>query len=229
MTRNFLTTVLVLISGLSCGTTAGIAQNEAMKSVTEDSRPVKVAFSNETAGNLTALWMDEKGIAQEIGTIFPHQVVELTTFPGHVTVFSSGGHQISSFRATVYSNGASFGIAGTAASVDLQTPQVIGCTFLPPEIAVCTFPPPGQPANLPPNVIVCTAPPATPKGVVPTGVRVLLTPPPATPGTPGTTTVTPPPSIPAKPVAPQAPVAQGNPPVTVQDVGAVIRFIIQNL
>lgn len=229
MTRDSIIPFSALVALITCGLTSGHSQTAGLRSVTEDVRPIKVAFSNETTGSVVAHWIDEQGIAQEIGTIFPNQVVEVTTFPGHVTAFSSGGNRISTFRATAFSNGATFGIVGAGPSIDTQPPQAIGCTFLPDEIAVCTFPPPGVPENLPPEVIVCMTMPGNPPGTVPPGLICKLSPPPAITGKPGGTTSPTPPVATPKPVVPKTPVAQGNPPVTVQDIGAVIRFIIQNL
>tara|TARA_R110002096_G_scaffold27577_3_gene84185 strand:+ start:119 stop:556 length:438 start_codon:yes stop_codon:yes gene_type:complete len=93
-----------------------------------------------------AHWIDHQGSAQEIGTILPGQIVQITTFPGHVTVFSAGGRQLSTFEATASSDGAAYGISGT---VGVANDPVV------PEIAVCWSPPP--------KIAVCFAPPLPPK------------------------------------------------------------------
>ena len=108
-----------------------LGQNQSDRSVHQGTRPVMVAFANQTPDPVTALWIDFNGTAQEVGVIPPGQIVELATFPGHLTVFSSRGRQLSSFRASASSHGSAFGIVGPGGAVDPSKPRIISC-FRPP-------------------------------------------------------------------------------------------------
>ena len=116
-------------------------QNQSDRSVHQGTQPVMVAFANQTADPVTALWIDFNGMAQEVGMIPPGQIVELATFPGHLTVFSSRGRQLSSFRASASSHGAAYGIVGPGGSVDPSKPKIAVCWAPPP---VITGPPGGN-------------------------------------------------------------------------------------
>jgi hypothetical protein len=109
-------------------------ENPGDRSFRQGTQPVMVAFANQTPDPVTALWIDFDGLAREVGTIPPGQIVELATFPGHLTLFSSGGLQLSSFRASASSHGSAFGIVGPGGSIDPSKPK----------IAVCWAPPPGM-------------------------------------------------------------------------------------
>tara|TARA_R110000850_G_scaffold109649_12_gene222718 strand:+ start:2729 stop:3172 length:444 start_codon:yes stop_codon:yes gene_type:complete len=99
---------------------------------------------------VVAHWIDHQGSAQEIGTILPGQIVQITTFPGHVTVFSAGGRQLSTFEATASSDGAAYGISGTVGVAnDPVVPEIAVCWSPPPEVVVCFAPPP--PLSAPPK------------------------------------------------------------------------------
>lgn len=115
----------LLFLGISQGS---FSQNRSDRSVSQGSQPVMVAFANQTPDPVTALWIDFDGMAQEVGMIPPGQIVELATFPGHLTVFSSRGRQLSSFRASVPSHGSAFGIVGPGGSTDPSRPRIISCT-----------------------------------------------------------------------------------------------------
>ena len=93
---------------LSQGTSAmyvvpprGQQSNE--RSINLGSQPISVAFANQTNENLVAHWIDLNGVGQEIGLLVPGQVAEITTFPGHVTIFSSGSRRVATFRASTSS------------------------------------------------------------------------------------------------------------------------------
>ena len=88
----------------------GLKTNE--RSVNMGSQPLRVVFSNQTNENVVAHWIDLNGLAREIGTMVPLQTVELTTFPGHVTTFSSGSRLLATFRASTISASA-YAIVGS--------------------------------------------------------------------------------------------------------------------
>lgn len=79
----------------------GLRTNE--RSVNLGSQPLRVVFSNQANENVVAQWIDLNGVAREIGMMVPFQTVELTTFPGHVTTFSSGSRLLATFRASTIS------------------------------------------------------------------------------------------------------------------------------
>ena len=169
-------------------------------------RPVKVACANQTPNHVTAFWLDESGSAQEIGSIFPNQIVELTTFPGHVTVFSSGGKTVSTFEASVYSNGAADGIVGSGPALDPVKPKVPICIALPPAPIV----------------------PPTPIGIGPTGTK-----PGAGGKGKGLTPISPPgkPKAPqGKPNSPQgkpnAPQGNPNQSSTIGDLATLLQLLL---
>lgn len=105
-----------------------LGQSQSDRSVDRGGQPVMVAFANQTADPVTAFWIDFNGGSQEVGTIPSGQIVELATFPGHLTVFSSRGRQLSSFRASASSHGSAFGIVGPGGSTDPSRPRIISCT-----------------------------------------------------------------------------------------------------
>ena len=93
---------------LSQGTSAMYAvpprgQQSNERSINLGSQPISVAFANQTNENLVAHWIDLNGVGQEIGLLVPGQVAEITTFPGHVTIFSSGSRRVATFRASTSS------------------------------------------------------------------------------------------------------------------------------
>ena len=95
-------------------------------------RPVFVTFSNQTKGTVVANWVDSRGAEQQVGVMLPNQAMELTTYPGHVTVFYSGGQQISVFRATSSDSGSILGIAGPNGVTNNPVPtSPIVCVTMP--------------------------------------------------------------------------------------------------
>lgn len=133
MTRVTRLSVILLGSSLLSLHPVAHGQSQSDRSVHQGGQALKVAFANQTATPVTAFWMDFNGAAQVVGVIPSGQIVELTTFPGHLTVFSSQGRQLSSFRASTFSHGTAFGIVGPSGSADPSKPK----------IAVCWAPPRG--------------------------------------------------------------------------------------
>lgn len=74
-------------------------------------KPVMVTFSNQTSGVVVASWINQTGVEQQVGVMLPNQAMELSTFPGHVTVFYSGGMKLATFQAESFYHGSVFGIA----------------------------------------------------------------------------------------------------------------------
>ena len=87
-------------------------QRSGERSINQGSQPIAVVFANQTNENLIAHWIDLNGVGQELGSLVPGQSVEITTFPGHVTTFSSGSRRVATFRASTSSN-AAYAILGT--------------------------------------------------------------------------------------------------------------------
>ncbi len=122
--RKYLSSGLIRGSGLSVTlfvvapmfmTVAGRSQSTSAMTVApplSQTRAVEVTFSNQTSGTIVASWQKGPKVEERIGVILPNQAMELVTYPGHVTVFTSGKRRLATFRATSASNGAVFGIAG---------------------------------------------------------------------------------------------------------------------
>lgn len=108
-----------VLPGLAASMTCGIllttenspAQIPLEKSVNLGGRPQVVAFVNQTTEKLVVHWIDFDGVGREIGLMVPNQVAEITTFPGHLTTFSSGSRRVATFRASTLSESA-YAIAG---------------------------------------------------------------------------------------------------------------------
>lgn len=88
------------------------AQILGEKSAILGGRPQVVAFVNQTTENLVVHWIDFDGVGHEIGVMVPNQVAEITTFPGHLTTFSSGSRRVATFRASTISESA-YAIVGS--------------------------------------------------------------------------------------------------------------------
>ena len=105
----------------------GPGQNTNERSVNLGSQPIRVVFSNQANENVVAHWIDLNGVAREIGTMVPLQTFELTTFPGHVTTFSSGSRLLATFRASTISSAAYaiVGAGGTPVNPSLSPAQAV--------------------------------------------------------------------------------------------------------
>jgi len=105
-----------LATSMACGTLLltpenSAAQNTGEKSANLGGRPQVIAFVNQTTEKLVVHWIDFDGVGREIGLMVPNQVAEITTFPGHLTTFSSGSRRVATFRASTLSESA-YAIAG---------------------------------------------------------------------------------------------------------------------
>lgn len=105
-----------LATSMTCGILLLAPKNSPAQVVNERSanlggRPQVVAFVNQTTDNLVVHWIDFEGLGREIGLMVPNQVAEITTFPGHLTTFSSGSRRVATFRASTLSESA-YAIAG---------------------------------------------------------------------------------------------------------------------
>lgn len=122
---------------LAAALTASPAQSQSTSAMSvapprSAARPVFVTFSNQTKGTVVANWVDTRGAEQQVGVMLPNQAMELTTHPGHVTIFYSGGQQIGVFRATSSDSGSILGIAGPNGVTNnpVPTPPII-CVAMP--------------------------------------------------------------------------------------------------
>lgn len=105
-----------LATSMACGILLLTPENSPAQILGEKSailggRPQVVAFVNQTTENLVVHWIDFDGVGHEIGVMVPNQVAEITTFPGHLTTFSSGSRRVATFRASTLSESA-YAIAG---------------------------------------------------------------------------------------------------------------------
>ncbi len=106
-----------LATSMACGILLLVPENSAAqipgeKSANLGGRPQVIAFVNQTTEKLVVHWIDFDGVGREIGLMVPNQVAEITTFPGHLTTFSSGSRRVATFRASTISESA-YAIAGS--------------------------------------------------------------------------------------------------------------------
>ena len=94
----------------------GVGMSSSGKSVNMGGTPFSVTFLNQTGSNVDAYWVDFQGINQRIGTLFPNQAAQVTTYPGHLTVFAANGQQVAKFQAGYSTPSAAFSIVGANSS-----------------------------------------------------------------------------------------------------------------
>ena len=92
--------------------TAPTTTGSVESSIDQGGNPVSVTFSNQSGSTVNALWVDFQGSRQPVGAILPNQAMQLTTYPGHLTVFMSNNQQVAKFRATATNGGSAFAIVG---------------------------------------------------------------------------------------------------------------------
>ena len=92
------------ISAVLVTTLFGITRLEAQKntprSVQSGNQSVVVSLSNTTTRNLSVLWVDFDGKAQNYGALAPGQTMQTQTYPGHLWQLSDGNNIFGTYRAT---------------------------------------------------------------------------------------------------------------------------------
>lgn len=94
------------------------------RSVEMGGNPSSITFSNQTGTTVKAYWVDTQGVNKEVGTLFPDQAVQITTYPGHVLVFTTNGQQVAKYKAPATSpTSTAFGIVGSNGRQGAQIPR----------------------------------------------------------------------------------------------------------
>ncbi len=100
---------MLMVSFLASNSQAQIAQQA---SINQGGNPTAIIFSNQTAANVAAYWVDLQGVYQPVGFLLPNQAIQINTYPGHLTVFISNNQVVASFRAAV-ANQLAYAIMGS--------------------------------------------------------------------------------------------------------------------
>ncbi len=117
------------ISAVLVTTLFGITRLEAQKntprSVQSGNQSVVVSLSNTTTRNLSVLWVDFDGKAQNFGALAPGQTMKTQTYPGHLWQLSDGNNIFGTYRATTAATQQFATLQGTTppAGVVQNTPQ----------------------------------------------------------------------------------------------------------